>query len=172
MSDKEESPEEEDAPEERKKKSSTIKSVLFSAIIAMTMGVAAAAGVYFFAPDSKACVADTAVASEGHNNARDKRNVTFVNLEPLVVTLGPNAKSSYLKISVSLETSHSYEKELDELSPRFRDALNTYLRAVDENDLIVPAAMARLRAQMLRRLQLVASEQAVTNVLITEFVLT
>lgn len=172
MSDKEDLPAEEEEPGKQNKKSSTIKTVLFGAIISATMGGAAAAGVYFFAPDPSACVTDASVAKDGHKSAPEPRDVIFVNLEPLVVTLGPSAKSKYLKISVSLETTHDYEKSVNELTPRFRDVLNSYLRAVDEKDLIIPAAMSRLRAQMLRRLQVVAPEDSVTDVLITDFVLT
>ena len=55
--------------------------------------------------------------------------------------------------------------------PRINDVLNVYLRAVDERDFEVPRAMVRLRAQMLRRVQLVTPPGAVRDVLIQEFVL-
>ncbi|MEM8935799.1 MAG: flagellar basal body-associated FliL family protein [Pseudomonadota bacterium] len=98
--------------------------------------------------------------------------VAIVNLEPLVVTLGPRARSRYLKISISLETRSGNEEDINKLAPRFRDVLNNYLRAVDESDLADPAAMTRLRAQILRRIQLVSDADLVTGILITDFVLT
>ena len=55
--------------------------------------------------------------------------------------------------------------------PRIRDTLNTYLRAVEEEDLMRPSGMARLRAQMLRRLQLAAPDAEISDILITDFVL-
>ena len=55
--------------------------------------------------------------------------------------------------------------------PRIVDVLNTYLRAVEVRDLEEPAAMARLRAQMLRRVQVVTGEGRVRDLLVTEFVL-
>ena len=97
---------------------------------------------------------------------------SYIDLEPLVVSLGPTAKSKYLKISISLETSPDYEEKLKTLTPKFRDVLNTYLRSVNEGDLTDPTAMTRLRAQLLRRVQLIADTDAVTDVLITDFVLT
>ena len=55
--------------------------------------------------------------------------------------------------------------------PRILDVLNTYLRAVEVRDLEQPASLARLRAQMLRRVQVVTGEGRVRDLLITEFVL-
>ena len=49
--------------------------------------------------------------------------------------------------------------------------VNTYLRAVAPADLEDPGALIRLRAQILRRFQLVAGEARVRDFLITEFVL-
>jgi len=51
------------------------------------------------------------------------------------------------------------------------DVLNTYLRAVELRDVENPAAMTRLRAQMLRRVNIVTGEGRVNDLLITEFVL-
>jgi flagellar FliL protein len=49
--------------------------------------------------------------------------------------------------------------------------LNGYLRAVDAADLEDPAALVRVRAQMLRRVQLVTGEGRVRDLLVTEFLL-
>jgi len=49
--------------------------------------------------------------------------------------------------------------------------INTYLRAIDPSDLEDPTALLRLRAQLLRRLQMVAGEDLVNDFLITEFIL-
>ncbi|MEL7416552.1 MAG: flagellar basal body-associated FliL family protein, partial [Pseudomonadota bacterium] len=57
------------------------------------------------------------------------------------------------------------------LKPRISDVLNTYLRAVSLDELENPAAMLRLRAQMLRRIQLVTGEGRVRDLLISEFIL-
>ena len=47
----------------------------------------------------------------------------------------------------------------------------SYLRAIDTASIEDPHAMARLRAQMLRRIQIVVGEGRVRDLLITEFVL-
>ena len=57
------------------------------------------------------------------------------------------------------------------LAPRILDVLNSYLRAIETASIEDPQAMARLRAQMLRRIQIVTGEGRVRDLLITEFVL-
>lgn len=156
---------------ETPKKASALKTLMFNAAAAIMLG-AVAVGVIWLAPigGSKCrAVADANAAEK--KQTKSYEDIVFVNLEPLVVTLGPNAQSNYLKISVSIETTHDHVKSVEHLTPRFRDVLNSYLRAVDEKDLVEPFAMTRLRAQMLRRLQIVASADAVADVLITDFVL-
>lgn len=156
--------------EDRKK--SPVKVIVFSAAGALVIGAAAAGAGYFLTPASSGRSAEIAQDGAKKGGRAGDDVVTYVNLEPLVVTLGENARSRYLKITISLETSKAYEKSLNELTPRIRDTLNTFLRAVDEKDLVEPAAMARLRAQMLRRLRLVAPDEEISDVLITDFVLT
>lgn len=172
MSDKEEEDlEGEDGEEEAPKKPSALKTLLFNAAGALALG-GVAAGVAFIAPIGGSSSDTVASASDTKKKqTKSYEDLVFVNLEPLVVTLGPNATSKYLKISISIETTQDHVKTIERLSPRFRDVLNTYLRAVDENDLIEPFAMTRLRAQMLRRIQVAASPDAVSDVLITDFVL-
>ncbi len=51
------------------------------------------------------------------------------------------------------------------------DVLNGYLRAVDVPALEDPSSLIRLRAQMLRRVQIVTGEGRVRDLLIIEFVL-
>jgi flagellar FliL protein len=55
--------------------------------------------------------------------------------------------------------------------PRVIDVLNGYLRAVEPGDFDDPAILGRLRAQMLRRVQIVTGTERVRDLLIMEFVL-
>ncbi len=95
----------------------------------------------------------------------------FVPLEPLIISLGPTAKARHLKVTLTLEVMPDGEKPVEAALPRVRDVLNEFLRAVDEREFELPRAMARLRAQMLRRVLLVTPEGAVRDLLIQEFVL-
>ncbi len=167
MSEEEEIEEVEEAP----KKPSPLKILIPAAVSAIALG-GVAAGVAFVMSGSNAeCVADGGDGAYAKKKTKNYEDVAFVNLEPLVISLGPNANSEYLKISITLETTDLQKKKVEHLVPKFRDVLNTYLRAVDEGDIAEPAAMIRLRAQMLRRIQLIAPADSVENVLITDFVL-
>ena len=95
----------------------------------------------------------------------------YVHLDPLVVSLGPEAGADHLKVSLVVEVAPGRESEVEAVRPRLLDVLNVFLRAVDEREFEVPRSMERLRAQMLRRVQLVSPEGAVRDVLIQEFVL-
>ncbi len=55
--------------------------------------------------------------------------------------------------------------------PRVVDVLNGYLRALEIQDIESAAALTRLRAQMLRRVQIVAGPGRINDLLIMEFVL-
>ena len=95
----------------------------------------------------------------------------YVHLEPFVVSLGREASANHLKVSLVIEVTPGREGEVEAAKPRVLDVLNVFLRAVDERGFEVPRSMERLRAQMLRRVQLVSPEGAVRDVLIQEFVL-
>ena len=95
----------------------------------------------------------------------------FVALEPLVISLAPDAGARHLRIALAIEVDPVRAAEVEALRPRVLDVLNTFLRAVDAAVLEQPRSMLRLRAQMLRRVQLVAPAGTVRDVLIQEFVL-
>ncbi|MEO0371175.1 MAG: flagellar basal body-associated FliL family protein [Pseudomonadota bacterium] len=97
-------------------------------------------------------------------------DVSFVNMDPLVITLN-QATGTVLKFRASLEVDKSAEQSVTNLLPRVVDVLNSYLRAVEVADLQDRSALTRIRAQMLRRVQVVAGGGAVKDLLIMEFVL-
>lgn len=98
-------------------------------------------------------------------------NIAFVPLEPLIVSLGPRANARTLKFTAELEVEPQYVESVAAMIPRIQDVLNTFLRAVDEEELESPAALTLLRAQMLRRIQIVLGEDQVRDLLIVEFIL-
>lgn len=95
----------------------------------------------------------------------------FVELDPLVISLGAQSRSKHLKITLTVEVEAGREAEVEAVRPRVVDILNGYLRAVDEREFDQPRSMERLRAQMLRRVRLVTPEGAVRDLLVQEFVL-
>jgi flagellar FliL protein len=104
-------------------------------------------------------------------SAEEHADIAFVSIEPMILSLGPAADSNHLRFGAELEVSTLHQPEVALLLPRILDVLNGYLRAVEVSELEDPSALVRLRAQMLRRVQLVTGEGRIRDLLITEFVL-
>lgn len=101
----------------------------------------------------------------------DLHRLAFVPMEPVVVTLGYGTSKTHLRFRAELEVASDTLNEVEALKPRLIDVLNVYLRALKPEDVEDPLALHRLRAQVLRRMQLVAGPDRVRDVLIMEFVL-
>ncbi len=110
-----------------------------------------------------------APAEDGHSGAPASGN--FVALDPLVVNIQDQAGGRFLRFVAEIEAEPGHAAEVEAIRPRFADVLNGYLRAVDLADLQNPQGLDLLRGQMLRRLQTVAGEGVIRDLLITEFVL-
>ena len=98
-------------------------------------------------------------------------DVAFVPVEPMIVSLTPGVTNQHLRFRANLEVPSQYQQDVTLLLPRVVDVLNGYLRALELRDLQNPASLTRLRAQMLRRIQIVTGEGRVSDLLIMEFVL-
>lgn len=94
----------------------------------------------------------------------------YVPVEPITINLGHRGQARHLRFSAQLEVPPAQAAEVGHLVPRVLDVLNIYLRALETRELEDPAALIRLRAQMLRRIQIVAGPERVNDLLITEFV--
>jgi flagellar FliL protein len=110
-------------------------------------------------------------AGHGEAAALGDGSIAFVAMEPIMISLPPGASARHLRFTGQLEVDPAQAGEVTMVMPRVVDALNTYLRAVEVRDLENPAALQRLRAQMLRRVQIVAGEGKVRDLLVAEFVL-
>ena len=95
----------------------------------------------------------------------------FVPLEPMLVSLGGSGAGRHVRFAATLEVAGRHRNEVEKLMPRILDVLNGYLRAVDPQEFAAPGALIRLRAQMLRRVQVVTGEGRVRDLLVVEFVL-
>jgi len=151
----------EDAPKRRSK-----KPMLIGLVLALLLG-----GAGFYATWS-----GMILAGEEHAEAEDVvpgplTGIAFVPLETMVVSLGPDSGSAHLRFTAQVEVVDTAAADVTLLTPRILDVLNSYLRAIDTASIEDPQAMARLRAQMLRRIQIVTGEGRVRDLLITEFVL-
>lgn len=171
---------EDEAPEtgETKKKS---KLPLLIGLVLLLVGggggfYATYSGLLFGSPEADAAGHGSAAKGGGHGGGHGESpgalpDVAFVPVNPLVISLGPASRATHLRFASQLEVVPSYEAEVALLMPRILDVLNGFLRAVEVSQIEDPAALVRLRAQMLRRIQVVTGEGRVRDLLVTEFVL-
>jgi len=113
---------------------------------------------------------DHAVSKETADQVKVMPDVAFVPVDPMVISLGTGT-ARHLRFQAQLEVGTGHEAEVTKLMPRVVDVLNSYLRALEPSDLEAGSALVRLRAQMLRRVQLVTGGDRVQDLLIMEFVL-
>ena len=137
---------------------------LLAAILAGGGGFYASYAGLILGPASEA-------VSHGESEIAALPEIAFIPLDPMVISLGEAANSKYLRFSAQLDVDPASVQAVTQVLPRIVDVLNAYLRAVSEDELGRPAALEHLRAQMLRRIQVVTEEGQVNDLLITEFVL-
>jgi flagellar FliL protein len=133
----------------------------------LALAPVAAAGGYF-AVRSGFLPMGGNVASEAA--ATTLLDVAFLPVDPMVISIGRGGLTRHLRFEAQLEVDPLKAQDVALLMPRIVDVLNGFLRAVDVADLEDPAALLRLRAQMLRRVQIVAGEDAIRDLLVMEFV--
>lgn len=156
------------APAENAPRGGT-KTLLIGGLAGLLLGGGAFAAIYLGFVDPSALFG--AKPAQPHAEAEPLDAIGFVPLEPIVIALPRGGPAKHLRFSGQIEVVPSHAEEVIALMPRILDALNTYLRAVEPADLQQPSATVWLRAQMLRRLQVVTGEGRVRDLLITEFVL-
>ena len=116
--------------------------------------------------DGVACAADAKADQPEMHELRYSEDASYVTLEPLTITIGGG--TNLLKIGIVLETTDS---DIDPNDPLLRDSFTGYLRALKLEQIHDAAYMTQMRAQLLRRAQLIKGRDTVSGVLITEFLL-
>ncbi|MGV9005163.1 MAG: flagellar basal body-associated FliL family protein [Brevundimonas sp.] len=96
--------------------------------------------------------------------------VTFYKLPDMVVNIqSPDGRPTFLKLKLTLEMSDpDLAPELQSEAPRMQDMFQTFLRELRPEDLAGSAGTFQLRAELLRRVNLVAAPGKVDAVLIEE----
>ncbi len=143
-------------------------------IAGLVLALAGGGGGFFAVQSGMLGGADfhkTEASSNEIANVLPLPNLAFVEVPPLVVSLGPGAGARHLRFRASLEIPADYQSEITALLPRVQDVLNSYLRALEPREIEAQGALFKLRAQMLRRVKMVVGEGRVRDLLVLEFVL-
>ena len=154
-------------PEEEPKK----KGGMLPLLIGVVLAVVAGAGGFFVTSSGMLGGGGDEEAEEKKNPADGIAKADFVPLEPLIISIAHGGRTRQLRFKAQLEVEDGTKKAVQDIMPRIVDVLNGYLRAVEVGELEDPSVLVRLRAQMLRRVQIVVGEGVVNDLLVSEFVL-
>ncbi len=135
-------------------------------------GVGAGVGFYAVQAGFVPTGANTVHVAEHQNDSpMPLPDIAFVEIDPIMITLGGGGASKHLRFRAQLEVDSAYAREVESIMPRIVDVLNSYLRALEVKDLSDPLALTWLRAQMLRRIIIVSGRGRVRDLLIMDFLL-
>ncbi|MGR3541885.1 MAG: flagellar basal body-associated FliL family protein [Hasllibacter sp.] len=140
---------------------------LATAALALCLAGGAGAGTYFaVASGYLPAPSDPGAGATGPAIAAPA--VSYVEIPPLSVPLVPGGAT--LRVAAQIEVAPSSAQSVQDAMPRILDAANAYLRAVDPALLEGSSAHVRVKGQLLRRVRLIAGEDAVHDLLLTEMV--
>ena len=140
-------------------------------LLLLLLGAIMAAGAGYYATSSGLILADKASGPVPESLVEPIGDISFVPVDPLIIGIDRNGEQAHLRFRAQLEVPAAHKAEVELVLPRIVDVLNGYLRAVDVQDLENPAALVRLRSQMLRRVAIVVGEERVNDLLVMEFVI-
>ncbi|NHK28478.1 flagellar basal body-associated FliL family protein [Parvularcula flava] len=162
-----------DKPEEPGKKKGG--GLMTQLVLAVVLGCTAFGTVWFMPARSSGTAECPAADAAGTKVTMlpelPLSELTFIEMEPMIITLGEDASSRNLRIGITLETAKADQESILFAQPKLRDAFTGYLRALEVADIEDPNSIIRLRAQLQRRAEVILGNQSVRGVLITDFVI-
>lgn len=154
-------------PQDVAPKKKSKKPVVIGLVLAFLLG-----GAGFYATWSGMILRSSEDHAAGSSaEAHPLPDIAFVAVESVIVSIGPGEDGRHLRFTSQLEVAGGHAEEVTTLLPRIVDVMNGYLRAIDPTEFDDPAALVRMRAQLLRRVQIVTGDGRVRDLLLTEFVL-
>lgn len=107
----------------------------------------------------------------GHADSMAVAGVTFYELPEFLVNLNTNGRTSFLKMTVTLEVADEATLEkVQALEPRIVDSFNTYLRELRTSDLSGSAGIHRLREELLLRVNKAVHPAKINDILFKEMI--
>ncbi len=144
-------------------------------LIGLVLALVGAGGGFFAVSSGFLPLGSKAETHEVHSDHVEDVTLTddieFIEVPSMVISFTSGGRRQLLRFAAELEVSKAYKQDVEILLPRIVDVLNGYLRALEVSDIDDPMALTRLRAQMLRRIQIVTGRDMVRDLLVMEFVL-
>ncbi len=156
--------------EQPKKKKLAGKTLILFVVAPLLVLGGGGAGAYFMFFAKKP---GDAQHEEAKEEKKPPKPMVFYNLPELLVNLsGQGRRSSFLKISLSLELDDANDiPRIEAVLPRIVDAFQTYLRELRPEDLRGSAGLYRLREELLARVNTSAQPAKVNDVLFKEMLI-
>lgn len=153
---------------EEKKSKSSIIAATFTILIGAVVGYFSVDLGFIGAPKTADVQQDFPNRTAPTSEIAD---LAFVPLDPIIISFSRGNQRQLLRFVGNLEVDPAAISEVEILKPRIIDILNGYLRALQLEDLEEPAALLKIRSQLLHRVKIVAGEERINDLLIVEFVL-
>ncbi len=156
--------------EQPKKKKLAGKTLILFIVAPLLLLGGGGAGAYFMFFSGKPA---GGARDEAKEEKKAPKLMVFYNLPELLVNLsGQGRRSSFLKISLSLELEDPNDiPKIEAVLPRIVDAFQTYLRELRPEDLRGSAGLYRLREELLARVNTSAQPAKVNDVLFKEMLI-
>jgi flagellar FliL protein len=116
---------------------------------------------------------ETAAEGDGHGVGKAAHQPVFYALPEMIVTINTGErKSTFLKLKLNIEVGDPAQtSRIEPLLPRVTDVCQVFLRDLRPDDLHGSAGTARLRTELLRRINLALAPIPVNDVLIAEMMI-
>ncbi|KEJ90541.1 flagellar basal body-associated FliL family protein [Sulfitobacter donghicola] len=142
-------------------------------IIGLSLALVGGGGGFFAAWSGMILGGSEAETEVAQEEVKDPYgDIAFIEMDQMTISINATPQDRFLRFRAQLEVPNGHKENVTKVMPRVVDVLNSYLRALEVTDFESQAALTRLRAQMLRRVQIVTGEGHVNDLLIMEFVLT
>ena len=148
-------------------------------IVGLVLAISGGAGGYFVSSSGLlgggkdttdgAEAAPSDPAKDQKTSALEK--ISFIEIPPVLISLQPGAQARTLRFRGSLEVQSEHEEAVTNVLPRISDMLNSYLRALEPEDIEARGSLLKLRSQMMHRVDLVVGDDIVRDLLVMEFIL-
>lgn len=159
----------EETPEEETKPKKGLGKVGW--ILVFVLGLGLGGGGFFATYSGLFSTAESEMAETGDAPPEEGSELVFLELDPMMISVGNAGSIRQLRFRAYLQLPERND-DVAALQPRILDVFSTYLRAVSVDRLEDPTSLLDLRAQLLRRVQLLTGPGAVNDLLIIDFVIT
>jgi len=103
--------------------------------------------------------------------SKEKKEVFYMDLEPIIVNLLDPTGKRYLQVRLSLEIpDKKLEEEVKKKEAVIKDTILTTLSGKTVEEVIVPEAKEKIKAELLTKINEALGEEVITNLYITQYI--